>query len=178
MRDLFTHIIVPLDGSSGAELAMAPAEALALAFDAVMILLRASPGAASPPAATSHDATPGTSSVAVIGGPSSTAEFGNLAGNPTFTTPERPLQVEDTEASGYLHIRAEGLRERGMTVMEELHTGDPVEGIIGQAELRERPLIVIAGHSRSGIERLFFGSTADDLIKRAPCPVLFIRRDA
>jgi nucleotide-binding universal stress UspA family protein len=168
MSDRISRVVVPLDGSGGAELALGPAAEMARAFSAVIVLMRATEVAGPVLGA----------GVPMMRAPGAAAELGSLTMVP-ITDPGADMlpAPEDTEATGYIHIRAQELRERGLTVVEDVQPGDPVEGVIEQARLHEGSLIVIAGHWRSGIGRLFFGSTADDIIQRAPCPVLFIRRD-
>jgi len=36
-------------------------------------------------------------------------------------------------------------------------------------------IIVIGTHGRTGIDRLLFGSTAEKVVRKAPCPVLSVR---
>jgi nucleotide-binding universal stress UspA family protein len=168
MSDRISRVVVPLDGSDGAERALGPAAEIARAFSAVIVLMRA----------TDAPNTQMGAGLPVMRAPGTTADVGGLTMVPV-TDPGGELlpQVEDTEATGYIHVRAQALREQGLTVVEDVHPGDPVEGVIDQARLHQGSLIVIAGHWRSGLGRLFLGSTADDIIQRAPCPVLFIRRD-
>lgn len=37
-------------------------------------------------------------------------------------------------------------------------------------------MIVMGTHGRTGIDRVLFGSTAEKVVKKAPCPVLTVRR--
>lgn len=43
------------------------------------------------------------------------------------------------------------------------------------AEKNDIDLIVIASHGRSGIERIWLGSIAEQVLRAAPCPVLVLR---
>jgi nucleotide-binding universal stress UspA family protein len=57
-----------------------------------------------------------------------------------------------------------------------------VEGIASAEivrEARERPceLIVIGSHGRTGIGRVLMGSVAEEVARKAPCPVLIARTD-
>jgi nucleotide-binding universal stress UspA family protein len=36
-------------------------------------------------------------------------------------------------------------------------------------------LIIIATHGRTGVEHILFGSTAEKVVRKAPCPVLTLR---
>ncbi len=53
--------------------------------------------------------------------------------------------------------------------------GKPFIEIIETAREEDVDLIIIATHGHSGMEHILFGSTADKVVKKAPCPVLTIR---
>lgn len=53
--------------------------------------------------------------------------------------------------------------------------GVPHEEIVNYANKNKIDLIVIATHGRKGIDRILFGSTAAQVVRFAPCPVLTVR---
>lgn len=53
-----------------------------------------------------------------------------------------------------------------------LATGDPAREIVKTAVEAGAHLIVIGTHNRRRIERFLLGSTAEEVLRRAPCPVL------
>ncbi len=53
--------------------------------------------------------------------------------------------------------------------------GVPYEEIIRIATEKEASLIVIGTHGRTGLDHLIFGSTAERVVRGAPCPVMTIR---
>lgn len=53
--------------------------------------------------------------------------------------------------------------------------GVPYEEIINFAEKEKVDIIVIGTYGRSGLERFIFGSTAERVVRRAPCAVLTVR---
>ncbi len=53
--------------------------------------------------------------------------------------------------------------------------GTPYEEIAKFVEENNIDLIVIGTHGRKGIDRMIFGSTAEQVIRYAPCPVLCVR---
>ncbi len=57
-----------------------------------------------------------------------------------------------------------------------LLVGNPFEEIMRLAQQRNVDLLVICTHGRSGFEHLLIGSTAEKLIRHAPCPVFVVRR--
>ncbi len=48
--------------------------------------------------------------------------------------------------------------------------------IVGFAEQQGIDLIVMASHGRTGLRRLLMGSTAENVMRQAPCPVLIIKQ--
>ena len=54
-------------------------------------------------------------------------------------------------------------------------TGKPFIEIIDTAAEIEADLIIIATHGHSGVEHMLFGSTAEKVVRKAPCPVLTLR---
>ena len=57
-----------------------------------------------------------------------------------------------------------------------LATGIPYREIIGKAREVAADLIVIGTHGRTGVEHVIFGSTAEKVVRMAPCPVLTVRK--
>ncbi|MBK7827306.1 universal stress protein [Nannocystis sp.] len=62
----------------------------------------------------------------------------------------------------------------GIEVELVARPGVALSVILGEAELREVDLIVLAASGRSRVARFFVGSTADRIIREASCPVLVV----
>jgi len=56
----------------------------------------------------------------------------------------------------------------------EVRVGDVAEEIIGFAETNNTDMIIMGTHGYRGVERILFGSVAEQVVKTAPCPVLTI----
>ena len=56
-----------------------------------------------------------------------------------------------------------------------LNEGEPVSEILGVAEEVNADLIVMGTHGRTGLGRLLMGSVAEQVMRRANCPVLTVR---
>lgn len=63
----------------------------------------------------------------------------------------------------------------GINARSTIRTGKPFVEIIQVAKEEKADLIVIATHGHSGIEHVLFGSTAEKVVRKSPCPVLSIR---
>ncbi len=81
-----------------------------------------------------------------------------------------------------LNTRAEEeLKNLAKTINSDLkvetmiRTGKPFVEIIETAKEKDIDLIIIATHGHTGVEHLLFGSTAEKVVRKAPCPVLTLR---
>ncbi len=54
-------------------------------------------------------------------------------------------------------------------------SGTPFLEIIRSAREKEADLIVVGTHGRTGLDHALFGSTAEKVVRKAPCPVLSVR---
>jgi universal stress protein A len=62
------------------------------------------------------------------------------------------------------------------SVLRIVRTGDPQVEIIRVARQRGIDLIVLSTHGRTGLSRVLLGSTAEKVVRHAPCPVLVVRQ--
>lgn len=66
----------------------------------------------------------------------------------------------------------------GLEIEELIVHGDASSEIVRVASERKVDLIVIASHGRTGLGRILFGSTAESVVRHAPCPVLVVKPSA
>jgi nucleotide-binding universal stress UspA family protein len=71
--------------------------------------------------------------------------------------------------------RAEG---RGIAVTTRVATGLPSEEVISAAREEDSDLIVVGTRGKTGLAHILLGSTAERVIRGAPCPVLSVRTDS
>lgn len=62
-----------------------------------------------------------------------------------------------------------------VAVEHRLEDGDPATGILHAAREAGADLIVMATHGRTGLERLLMGSVAEQVVRKAVCPVLTVK---
>jgi nucleotide-binding universal stress UspA family protein len=91
-------------------------------------------------------------------------DYSDWTGNPTAEV-EKHLDefIERTKPTGADKI------EHAVT------TGHPSTEITKYAAAHECDLIMMATHGRTGLSHMLLGSTAEQVVRHAPCPVLTIR---
>lgn len=84
---------------------------------------------------------------------------------------------KDLEKGAQKEIERFGLEEmRGLKGVERtVIRGIPHEAIVKFAKENKVDLIVMGTHGRKGVGRILFGSTAAQVVRFAPCPVLTVR---
>jgi len=141
------RIIVPLDGSPLAELALPHATVLAKGLHAELDLVRVS--------SSLTDAYYGEGLI------------------PEF---EEHLDAMREEAKSYLDTKAEQLGTRGVGKASCIvETGDAGTRIIELAQETPNSLVTMCSHGRSGIGRWVFGGTTERVVRYSGDPVLVIR---
>lgn len=60
-------------------------------------------------------------------------------------------------------------------VKVEVRSGKPFDEIVTLAKTLDIDLIIIATRGNTGLKHIFLGSTAERVVRRAPCPVLVVR---
>lgn len=59
----------------------------------------------------------------------------------------------------------------------KLIKGTPFLEIINVAKEYKSDMIIIGTHGRSGLEHVLFGSTAEKVVRKSPCPVFTVRME-
>lgn len=66
---------------------------------------------------------------------------------------------------------------RGVAVQTRIATGIPSEEVLAVARAEGTDLIVVGTVGKTGVEHILLGSTAERIIRTAPCPVLAVRTE-
>ena len=153
---MYGHLLVALDGSPAAERVVEHAQALATAFGSKVTLLRASVSAETLLAETA----------------SAAQAAGDIA---PVLDPTPIVEIDHEAATEYLHGIATRLRQHNIDVATESPEGPAADEIVDRARALGASLILMTTHGRGGLGRVIFGSTADSVLRHAPCPVLLVR---
>jgi nucleotide-binding universal stress UspA family protein len=95
-----------------------------------------------------------------------------------FSMGQVALPSIDVEMNARAKEELENLAQKEIADLEVktiIKTGKPFVEIIETAAEEDIDLIIIASHGHTGVEHLLFGSTAEKVIRKAPCPVLTLR---
>ena len=85
------------------------------------------------------------------------------------------VTVGESQARTYLDAIAARLRAEGIQAHSLLSYGPVADTIVEQIIAQKADLVVIGSNVRRGFSRLLLGSVAEDVVARAPCPVLLVR---
>ncbi len=89
--------------------------------------------------------------------------------HPSFIGMTKDLEQKAEERMANL---VEGHAQRENGVRGHVVVGDAADEIISYAKLEKADMIIIGTHGVKGLEKILIGSTADRVVKKAPCPVL------
>ena len=171
---MYSHILVPLDGSALSEAVLPEVEKLAADSSLRVTLL-----------AVAEDPTPISSTPAVYPerlidatGSLQEATLQEIDVHRQGETHEQAIQRVEEELQQYLEGQAARLRESGIETACHVALGDPVQVIVEQARSDGVDAIAMATHGRTGLSQLLFGNVAASVIERAGLPVIVVRPDA
>lgn len=89
------------------------------------------------------------------------------------------LDQIDTDARRWSQKQLAKLTDKaknaGIRAVGVLANGDPAKQIVRAARSRRADLIVVGTHGRTGLNKFFAGSVAQQVIITAPCPVVTVR---
>lgn len=139
------RIVVALDGSPLAEVALPEAERLASSMGASLVLVQAV-----------------VPTALVYGGE-------GLSGALPV------LSDLEADARDYLEGLAAPIRDRGLEVTVTAAVGIPAQFVLDTARGYGAGLIAMTTHGRSGLDRWMFGSVADTIVRRGDIPLLVVR---
>lgn len=146
---MLKHVLVPLDGSPLAELALPKAIEVAAPGGRVTLLL-------------------------VIDIPQLPISGYDLLSPSSPWTSETTIKEIVERSRSYLEAKADIARQYGLHATVLVEYGDPAATVVAVARDRKVDAIVMSTHGRSGIQRWLFGSVTRRVLEVAPCPVYVI----
>ncbi|SDJ48013.1 universal stress protein [Natronorubrum texcoconense] len=177
---MYTDILFPTDGSSGASAAIEHARDLAERYDATVHVLH----------------VVNSSYVGYTGGDGAERSPSGMLGGRSDETRSGMLGGDSDETrSGMLggdheELRDE-IRERAIEIVEEverqfegvdtegiIHVGDPYQVILAYADHADIDLVVMGTHGRRGVDRYLLGSVTEKVVRMSDVPVVTVRDDA
>ncbi|MBK5283696.1 MAG: universal stress protein [Nitrospiraceae bacterium] len=95
--------------------------------------------------------------------------------NPDYSVNQLYLGDLLTHASSQLVDLKSRAERRGIAVTTRVATGIPSEEVITVAKAEDSDLLVLGTRGKTGLAHVLLGSTAERVIRGAPCPVLTVR---
>ena len=89
--------------------------------------------------------------------------------------PVDAISVMRDDANQVLSDASNACHVDSLTTTDFQCEGDAVDEILGIAEQQKADMIVLGTHGRSGLARLFLGSVAEGVLRRAHVPVTVVR---
>jgi universal stress protein A len=87
-----------------------------------------------------------------------------------------PLEEElEKAASEDLEKIREDIAKKGLPVEGDIEIGTPAEAILARAEDPDVNLVIMGSHGKKGLSRLLMGSVAEEVVRKAHCPVLIVK---
>ena len=144
-RPAFKKILVPVDFSAGSAKGLDYAKALAREFGSRLVLLNS-------------------------------VDLHYYSTNPEYILYDLSplLAAAERAARNQMQDLVEGTDWGGIAVETLLESGHAGDQICRRAEERGTELIVTSTHGKTGLEHTFIGSTAEYVVRHAPCPVLVV----
>jgi nucleotide-binding universal stress UspA family protein len=89
--------------------------------------------------------------------------------------PPSPQECRDEAWTELRQLYESNPKARELRVATQIGEGDPAREILRVAADTDADLIVMGTHGRTGLRRLLMGSVAEQVLRRAPCPVLTVK---
>jgi len=97
--------------------------------------------------------------------------------NPDYSVNQQYLAELLKQASSQLVDLKARAERRGIAVTTRVVTGIPSEEVITAAKAEDSDLLVVGTRGKTGLAHILLGSTAERVIRGAPCPVLTVRTE-
>jgi len=78
-------------------------------------------------------------------------------------------------AERYLNEAAKVVEEENITFQNRIREGLPAEDILKEIEEERIDLVIMGSKGMSGAHRVIIGSTAEEVVRWSPCPVLIVK---
>ena len=141
----FRKILVPIDFSDCSMKALAYAKALAKEFGSTLVLLHS-------------------------------VHIEYYVASDEYARYDFPLLMAQSQkaAKAQMSDLVRQTKAEGFKIETALEVGHPGDQICAQAQDRRADLIVTSTHGRTGLKHILIGSTAEFVVRHAPCPVLVV----
>jgi nucleotide-binding universal stress UspA family protein len=93
----------------------------------------------------------------------------------TFPSPEVLDELERNAALALADLIEDEQARRELSIVTHVRHGKPFVEIIRAARELDADVLVVGSHGQSSLAETLFGSTAEKVVRKAPCAVLVVR---
>lgn len=94
---------------------------------------------------------------------------------PSAPPSDEAVTLAESQALTYLNALAARFRSEGIPAHSLVRYGPVADAVLEEIALQGVDLVVLGANTRRGVSRLLLGSVAEEIVARAPCPVLLVR---
>ncbi|MBI4002074.1 MAG: universal stress protein [Nitrospira defluvii] len=97
--------------------------------------------------------------------------------DPDYTVNKMYLDHVRAEATRQLEAVQARIKGNGQEITTRIEIGIPSQAVQTVAQTTAADLLVVGTHGRTGLDHVLIGSTAERVVRTAPCPVLAVKAD-
>jgi universal stress protein A len=71
-----------------------------------------------------------------------------------------------------------GENTTGLTITEMVREGEPTEEILKAVKEKDIDLLIMLAHEESRLEHFLFGHSNDELVRKMPCSIMLVKKEA
>ncbi len=94
---------------------------------------------------------------------------------PSLASFEEEYRARVKEIKAEIDAMISHEKTEGMVIEEMIEDGDPAEQTLRAVEKGKADLIIMAAHEEGRIERIIYGRSTHEIVRKLPCSVLLVK---
>ena len=88
---------------------------------------------------------------------------------------QEQYRVREKQIREEINARLRREKTEGMDISEMVEKGEPLEQTLRAVEKDKIDLVIMAAHEEGRIERMVYGRSTHELLRKLPCSIMFIK---